>query len=559
MGAAVGHRLVPRHRVGAGQLDRPGHPARTRRRPGLLRRPTRLPGRGAGVRRGRHGAHRHRTAAPARPAAGRPGAAVDVYIEAASNPDLGSGWEFRPTPLGDPATAGSAPLYRLGAIDVGLLDVPVWELQQDVWTLSGLVAELPADLPRRAEIVRALELMVDAVDPDDVSGTAEAGRAELAAVLASPAYAERAPGARGRARAHRLGLAVAGAGDGAQGGPHVRQRGGAAGGGRATGLRGVLGPAVRVAGRAPPGAVRAGPRPGRGRAVRAGRRDVGGVGHEHARRRGAGPTVRGRQAVLPGAARGGAPGGLAARLVRLLRGAAADHRRGRLPLVPHPEDLLERDERDAAPHVPVGGHRRHPDLHPLPAGGHLQRPAVRRGAGPRRSAGSPRRVGPTPRWSRSGGATAVAGRPGRCWPRRARTRSLEGSPTVRVGAPAEFFAAAEAEYAQRAGVVRGAVPGVPPRHLHHAGPHQAGQPAQRAPAARGRTVGDHGRGARRCRLPGRCAATVLGDGAAAAVPRHPARHLDRLGVPAGRAGVRAGRDGAGRRDRRRAGRADRAG
>ena len=120
---------------------------------------------------------------------GGPGSAIHLYVEAAANPDMGSGWEFRPTPLGDPATAGVEPLYRLRAIEVGLLDVPVWELTQDVWTLRGLLGELPADLPRRAEIVRALERMVDVVDPEDVSGTAVAGRAELAAVLASPAYA----------------------------------------------------------------------------------------------------------------------------------------------------------------------------------------------------------------------------------------------------------------------------------------------------------------------------------------------------------------------------------
>jgi Alpha-mannosidase len=74
-------------------------------------------------------------------------------------------------------------------VDVALLDVPVWELAQDFWTLSGLLAELPADLPRRAEVLRALERAVDAVDPDDVSGTAALGRAELAGVLASPAHA----------------------------------------------------------------------------------------------------------------------------------------------------------------------------------------------------------------------------------------------------------------------------------------------------------------------------------------------------------------------------------
>ncbi len=41
----------------------------------------------------------------------------------------------------------------------------------------------------------------------------------------------------------------------------------------------------------------------------------------------------------------------------------------------------------------------------------------------------------------------------------------------------------------RAGLVRRDVPGVPPRHLHHPGPDEAGQPSQRAPAARGRALG----------------------------------------------------------------------
>src|SRR6478736_1684994 len=54
--------------------------------------------------------------------------------------------------------------------------------------LAGVMAELPTNLPRRALILRALERMMDAMDPRDVAGTAAAGRAELAGVLASPAY-----------------------------------------------------------------------------------------------------------------------------------------------------------------------------------------------------------------------------------------------------------------------------------------------------------------------------------------------------------------------------------
>lgn len=118
-----------------------------------------------------------------------PGGTIDLYIEAASNPDVGSDWGFRPTPVGDKATAGVEPIYRLRRVDVALLDTTVWELDRDLWTLTGLVDELSSELPRQAEILRALENVVDGMDPDDVSGTAADGRATLAPVLAQPAYA----------------------------------------------------------------------------------------------------------------------------------------------------------------------------------------------------------------------------------------------------------------------------------------------------------------------------------------------------------------------------------
>ncbi|MET0884944.1 MAG: alpha-mannosidase, partial [Mycetocola sp.] len=118
-----------------------------------------------------------------------PGGRIDLYIEAASNPDVGSDWGFRPTPVGDKATAGVEPIYRLRRADVALLDTTVWELDRDLWTLTGLVDELSPDLPRQAEILRALENVVDGMDPDDISGTAADGRAILAPILARPAYA----------------------------------------------------------------------------------------------------------------------------------------------------------------------------------------------------------------------------------------------------------------------------------------------------------------------------------------------------------------------------------
>lgn len=123
------------------------------------------------------------------PLAVGPGGNIDVYIEAASNPDVGSDWAFRPTVAGDQATAGTEPIYRLRRVDVALLDATVWELDRDLWTLTGLADELSPDLPRQAEILRAMENVVDRMDPDDISGTAADGRAILAPVLASPAYA----------------------------------------------------------------------------------------------------------------------------------------------------------------------------------------------------------------------------------------------------------------------------------------------------------------------------------------------------------------------------------
>ena len=117
------------------------------------------------------------------------GMAIDFYVEAAANPDLSQGWTFAPTPYGDKATSGSDPKYRLGRIEIAELNRTVWQLQQDIVTLSGLMHELPMELPRRHEILRALERMLDVMDPDDVPGTATAGRAVLAEVLARPAYA----------------------------------------------------------------------------------------------------------------------------------------------------------------------------------------------------------------------------------------------------------------------------------------------------------------------------------------------------------------------------------
>ncbi|CAI9393025.1 glycoside hydrolase family 38 C-terminal domain-containing protein [Microbacterium sp. T2.11-28] len=114
---------------------------------------------------------------------------LDVYIEAAANPDVAGEYTFAPTGLGAWDTAGEEPLYELRQLEVALRDVEVWELTQDVWTLRGLMEQLPESSPRRHGILRALEDMMDRVDPSDVAGTASAGREALAAVLNAPASA----------------------------------------------------------------------------------------------------------------------------------------------------------------------------------------------------------------------------------------------------------------------------------------------------------------------------------------------------------------------------------
>jgi alpha-mannosidase len=117
-----------------------------------------------------------------------PGEAIDIYLECAANPDVGN-TGFRPTPNGDLATAVDGPIYVIERIDLVLRDVQAWELMADIWTLSGLMHELPLESGRRAEILLALQRAIDVADPDDLPGTVAQARAELTEVLSRPASA----------------------------------------------------------------------------------------------------------------------------------------------------------------------------------------------------------------------------------------------------------------------------------------------------------------------------------------------------------------------------------
>ncbi len=119
-------------------------------------------------------------------ASARGGEPVDLYVEAASNPDIhdaGVG-----SPLGDVLTAGSEPLYRVRRVELAVLERDVWELVQDVEVLDQLMRELSTDSPRRWQVLRALERALDALDLSDLAGSAPVARDLLAPALASPAH-----------------------------------------------------------------------------------------------------------------------------------------------------------------------------------------------------------------------------------------------------------------------------------------------------------------------------------------------------------------------------------
>ncbi|PSJ28247.1 alpha-mannosidase [Streptosporangium nondiastaticum] len=117
------------------------------------------------------------------------GEEVLLHVEASSNPVILDYRPFVPTELGDRETADGEPRYRLARMDLAVFDRTVWELVQDLEVLEGLMSELSPDAPRRWEVLRAVERALDAVDLQDVGGTAAAARERLAAVLSAPAHA----------------------------------------------------------------------------------------------------------------------------------------------------------------------------------------------------------------------------------------------------------------------------------------------------------------------------------------------------------------------------------
>lgn len=117
------------------------------------------------------------------------GERIDLHVEAAANPIIQQGHQFRPTVRGEKSTAGTAPLYRLAKAEIAVLETDVWELVADLEVLDSLMRSLAAAEPRRFQILHAIERALDRVELDDVVGSAGGARSELATVLAAPAGA----------------------------------------------------------------------------------------------------------------------------------------------------------------------------------------------------------------------------------------------------------------------------------------------------------------------------------------------------------------------------------
>ncbi|ROR73127.1 alpha-mannosidase [Bogoriella caseilytica] len=117
------------------------------------------------------------------------------FAEAAGNPDFAGANDFKhptayaPTPMGTKETAGAVPLYRLGRIELQLIDETVELLIRELTVLTGLTAELPAATPRRAQLLVGLDRALDRLDPSAIAASAPAVREALGPLLASPADA----------------------------------------------------------------------------------------------------------------------------------------------------------------------------------------------------------------------------------------------------------------------------------------------------------------------------------------------------------------------------------
>ncbi len=122
-----------------------------------------------------------------------PDGRIVVHLEAAANPvvlevnDAGIPVAFRPTPLGDPATAGDDPLYRYEGVSVVLRDDAVIALHHDLEVALQLEEQLPPGSTRSWALLTGIERCLDLLDAGGIAASAGEAREALAAAVGSPA------------------------------------------------------------------------------------------------------------------------------------------------------------------------------------------------------------------------------------------------------------------------------------------------------------------------------------------------------------------------------------
>ena len=116
---------------------------------------------------------------------------VRVFVEAAANPTFEA---LVPTVAGDVETAAPEPIYGWGGAQLALVDPDVRKLVADLDVLGQLAAQLPAADPRGAQLWAGISDALDRLNLRDISGSAAAAREVLAPLLAR----------RANASAHRI-------------------------------------------------------------------------------------------------------------------------------------------------------------------------------------------------------------------------------------------------------------------------------------------------------------------------------------------------------------------
>jgi hypothetical protein len=163
---------------------------------------------------------RDRHLSVASPAGG--GEAVRPLLATAADPAVLR--DFEPTRPGDVLTTGGGPLHRFRSAGLAVLDEEVWHLVLDVEVRSELTRELPMDRARRHQILARAGGRARRARPARRGRYGDRGPCRPHRRPVPARVGERAPDPGGRARPHRLGVAVAAAGDGPQDLADVRRR-----------------------------------------------------------------------------------------------------------------------------------------------------------------------------------------------------------------------------------------------------------------------------------------------------------------------------------------------